>query len=159
MKKGRTRAMLDTNAINRIADGRLELAALSQYELLLTHVQIDEIRATRESQRITDLLDVCEMIAARSVPTSSSAWDVSNWDESSWDANGSYCRILARIGELDDANRKKRSAQSNRVRDALIGATSISEECVLLSADRNLIQAVRECSGHAINVDEGDLPH
>lgn len=150
--------MLDTNAINRIADGRLNLAALSGFHLMLTHVQIDEISATRSSERLQELLVACETVDAEKRSTSGGVWDVSKFDEASWHMDEWYPQILARVAELDKASRK-RSDPSNLIRDALIGATSVCGECVLLSADRNLIQAVRECGGRAINVDTDDLPN
>jgi predicted nucleic acid-binding protein len=148
--------MLDTNVINRIADDRLNLSALSGFDLVLTHVQFDEIGATPESQRLSELIRTCEMIDADKIPTTSSSWDISAWDNAAWGVDEFFGKILSVVTELD-AKRRKRLRDENRKRDALIGATAIVEQCILISGDRNLLEAVRQCGGLALNIDEGDL--
>jgi NAD(P)-dependent dehydrogenase (short-subunit alcohol dehydrogenase family) len=49
--------MLDTNAFNRTLDGAVDPASLSSRgKLFVTHIQLNELRATRRSERLTDLL-------------------------------------------------------------------------------------------------------
>jgi len=148
--------MLDTNVINRIADGRMNLSALSAFDLMLTHVQFDEIGATRESQRLFQLVQACQKIEVDKFPTTSSVWDISAWDNAAWGIDDFFEKILSIVTELD-AKQRKRLRDENRKRDALIGATAIVEQCILISGDRNLLEAVRRCGGVAINVDQDDL--
>ncbi|HEX2668536.1 MAG TPA: hypothetical protein VHP13_09205, partial [Gammaproteobacteria bacterium] len=77
--------VLDTNLFNRLADGRLTLNDLPQNsQFVATHIQVDEINATRNEARKEVLLNAFKEIAPDIIPTESGVWDVSRWDEFKW---------------------------------------------------------------------------
>jgi hypothetical protein len=81
--KQQLRLMFDTNIFNAILDGNVDLTpCLNRTTLYVTHIQHDELAATRNEVRRNKLLAVFQAANGRRVPTESMVWDVSNWDES-----------------------------------------------------------------------------
>lgn len=69
------RYVVDTNVFNRLVDGRIELATLPfDAELVATHVQIDEINRTTDTERRAQLFLQFAKIAPELLPTESGVW-------------------------------------------------------------------------------------
>ena len=71
--------MLDTNAFNRALDIGVDPARLSRRDpvLYVTHVQLNELQATKRTERLDQLLRVFEAVEQEAVPTSAAVWDIS----------------------------------------------------------------------------------
>lgn len=148
--------MLDTNVFNRVLDREVDLLSfVGKARFLATHVQIDELRATKNPDRRNELLAVFDQIVnqrvssesivldtsrldeakvsgANLVPTESAVWNVSKWGQAKWgDENSAYKAIRA---ELDRTNR----AKPNNVQDALIAETALKNGYMLVTNDGDL---------------------
>ncbi|WP_139834618.1 type II toxin-antitoxin system VapC family toxin [Thalassospira sp. MCCC 1A03138] len=136
--------LLDTNFFNHVLDDLTNLDHFTNHKLFVTHIQLDEIKQTSCVDRREQLLSRFQTIDAESIPTNAAVWGVSNWNEAKWgDANGLYEKLLSRIQNLDKASGKKKRPE-NQSRDALIAATAISENFVLITNDHNLTIAAEE---------------
>jgi len=150
-----TAYILDTNVFNRLADGKVSFDAFRGLRLAATHVQLDELRATKNPTRAAKLLSIFEKIDPRLDPTASAVWDVSKWDQSSWSAeDGVVEQMLQRLTQLDAEEGKKHRDQKNRIRDVLIGHTAINVNATLISDDDGLRQLVSEFGGRAISTSD-----
>ena len=70
--------MFDTNTFNDILDGKIDLASRpTDARYVVTHVQLDELNATKDERRKV-LLNVFELVSADSLPTESMVWGVSD---------------------------------------------------------------------------------
>jgi len=144
--------MLDTNVFNHVADGTIPFRALAGLRMVATHVQLDELNATKDPKRAAELVRVFERIEPDVGATSSAVWDVSKWDQASWsDENGIFRGMLNRLRELDAESGKKQRDPHNPIRDALIAETVIKNELTLVSSDRNLRRLVEEFGGRAVD--------
>ena len=144
-----TAYMLDTNIFNRLADGQVSIDAFRGLRLVATHVQLDELRATKNPARAADLRSAFEEIDPTLGSTASAFPDVSKWDQSSWSDDGVADRMLARLNQLNAAARKKHRDPNNPIRDVLIAHTAININATLISDDPQLRQLVSEYGGQA----------
>jgi predicted nucleic acid-binding protein len=122
----RTPFFLDTMIFDKIADepgaaalvgGLVEHRAI---ELLVTHVQMDQIAAIPDEGRRKQLLS---RVPCRVVPTHGAIWDVSKWD---------MARYTSEPVERDIAGIQGR----NNAEDALIGVTAKWDGATLVTEDR-----------------------
>ncbi len=140
--------ILDTNVFNRVLDGQLQLPALEVgVSYFATHVQLDELAATREEPRRERLLEQFSSIAPVPIPTESFVLDVSRLD-------------LARLGEgvlylkIRDELNKRNKSKVNNAQDALIAETAINNALVLVTEDTDLLTVVSKEGGSAIRIHE-----
>jgi predicted nucleic acid-binding protein len=141
--------MLDTNAFNRALDSGIKPASLAaSNKLFVTHVQQNELQATRNSARLRQLLDVFTAVPQETVPTAAAVWDVSEWDGAEWgDAGGSYPAMLTRLNQLN-------GSKPNNAQDILIGVTALKRGYVLVTEDGDLTTLMREFGGHTIRYED-----
>lgn len=141
--------LFDTNVFNRLVDLGIEPAHLAaKGRLFTTHVQIDELQATRNAARAQALLDVFEKVPQERVPTAAALWNVSKYGEAEWgDAGGLYGRLLA---SLDARNGSK----PNNAQDILTAVTAHKRQLTLVTDDKDLATVMRDHGGEAISVEE-----
>jgi predicted nucleic acid-binding protein len=141
--------MFDTNAFNRLLDTTVDPGTLaSGRSLYATHIQLNELSATRDPVRAKALTDVFHKTPQKVIPTAAAVWDVSEFDGAEYgDAGGAYPEIVAR---LDAANGGKR----NNCQDALIGATVLKNGLTLVTNDRDLATVLKEMGGSATTFEE-----
>ncbi|HEU4664279.1 MAG TPA: hypothetical protein VFS55_09640 [Dokdonella sp.] len=132
------RYVVDTNIINRIADGRLSrLDFPVDAELVAMHVQENEILATNNPQRRIALLDVFELHQDVRVPTESMTWgDPADWGHAKWGTAGFAGPIKA---TLDGLNQQRASNHA----DSLIAEVAVANGYGLITADRDLAAVAR----------------
>ncbi|MET9414711.1 hypothetical protein ABZY03_11090 [Streptomyces klenkii] len=130
------RFVLDSNAIDPIADtpGAYEAtrAAIDdgKIELLITHVNIDELAAIPDLDRRSFLLLLlCDL--GTLVPTGAAALDYSRLD---------FCRFHDDV-EVTEA---LRSGSIDHTRDALIAVTADFERCALVTNENRLTNRSRD---------------
>src|SRR5471030_518577 len=76
--------MFDTVIFNRILDRRILIPIKENAYYFVTHIQIDEINATKDVSRRQGLLKVFNQTCCKKVPTESAVWNVSKWDEAKY---------------------------------------------------------------------------
>lgn len=133
--------VVDTNIFNRLVDGVIRSEDLpSEGPCIATHVQIDEINNTKDSERRACLFLMFAELRPQMVHTESLVWDVSRWDQGKW-SDGVLFEKLKK--ELDSLNKSK----VNNVQDVLIAEVAIVNEFTLVTADRHLATVVQNLGG------------
>jgi hypothetical protein len=147
--------ILDTNVFNRAVDGGIRLPDLpSDLQYFATHVQLDELTATKDEIRRNALLEQFVAVGPMPLPTESFVYDVSRWDLAKWGDGILFPQIKA----LLDA---RNHAKSSNTQDALVAETAIKNSLTLVSEDSDLLQVVSQIGGSAIRVSQIDpsRPH
>jgi predicted nucleic acid-binding protein len=128
--------VVDTNIFNKLVDGSLLIDQLpSDGPMVATHIQIDELNKTRDSERKEKLLSKFSEIAPKIIPTESFVFDVSRFDKAKW-SNGKLFQKIK--GELDDMN----GGKQNNTQDALIAEVAIVNCFTLITSDFHLSKVV-----------------
>lgn len=133
--------VVDTNIFNKLIDGRVGIDELpSDAPYIATHVQIDELNNTKDSERRARLFLIFAEMRPQLVPTESAAWDVSRWDQAKWSDGALFEKIKQ---DLDTLNKSK----ANNVHDALIAEVAIANGFTLLTADHDLAKVSQDIGG------------
>lgn len=139
--------MFDTNIFNRILDGSFDLQGSDDKVLYATHVQLDEIRATKNIQRRLGLEKLFMEILDEQLPTQSFVLDISRLDEARLGNGEIYNQILSL---LNQRNKRK----PNNVQDALIGETALTNGLILVTEDSDLRNVIAGLGGLACTLQE-----
>jgi predicted nucleic acid-binding protein len=141
--------MLDTTVFNHVLRGQLKPSALAtRGPLFVTHVQHDEIRATKDATKRAQLLSVFRVVEAAQVATASAARDYSRFDRAGWSPDNRRFdrRFDSMLAALDGRNRSK----PNNPRDILIAETARRRGLGLVTNDDDLAEVVRTFGGVAL---------
>jgi|Deesub1362B_J571_1020462.scaffolds.fasta_scaffold00997_6 restriction endonuclease S subunit len=148
--------MFDTNIFDAILDGKISVDQLpTKYNYYITHIQKDEIeniKKTEKLERRSNLLEIFKKLEQNVILTETTVFDISRWDNSKFGEGDLYDRILLKLQELDEKTGKK--TKENQIRDALIAETSIKNNLILVSNDKNLRLVTTEFGGHAITFEQ-----
>jgi predicted nucleic acid-binding protein len=141
--------ILDTNAFNRALDSGIDSALLSRRgKLYVTHIQLNELKATKRTDRLNQLLAIFDSVEQEAIPTSAGVWKISEWGGAEWgSAGGSYENMLKRLNQINGG--KKNNAQ-----DILIAVTALKHRYTLVTDDGDLSTVLREFGGSAESFDE-----
>jgi predicted nucleic acid-binding protein len=141
--------MFDTTVFNHLLRDRINGAGLSRTgRLCVTHVQLNELQATRDPSQRTQLLNVFTAVAAERVPTETAMWDVSEWEEAKWSSeDGLFNRMLESLNHLN-------SRRHNNGRDILIAETAIRNGFCLVTGDSHLAQVAKEFGAEVMHLNE-----
>lgn len=143
-------AMLDTNVINRVLDANVDPNSLSRVaRMFLTHVQINELQATRNEDRLTKLIAAVESIDHVRIATSVAVWGESEWGESEFGGGGDN-----RFELMLDALNIRNGSKANNARDILIGLTALARGYTLVTNDADLSAVVSEFGGAVISFED-----
>jgi hypothetical protein len=151
--------MFDTNVFNHVLHGNIPLPALAGKRILSTGVQRDELNKTKEPPgRREELLEIFDKIAPEIMHASSFLFGVegAGFDQACWnDGSGNFDKMLNRLCELDDTNKRKRKLDKeklklNQLRDVSIAETAIKNGAILVSDDVNLQIVVSESGGRVV---------
>ena len=135
--------VVDTSIINKLVDGKINPFELpTDGEFLASHIQIDELKKTKEDERRAQLLARFDELGAEVVKTESALFDRSKFGGAKF---GDGITIQALTNALDALNRKK-----NNPNDALIGELAIKNGFTLLTADRDLKTVVESHGGRVL---------
>ena len=138
--------MFDTNIFNEILDQKIDVTSINNASFHVTHIQLNEIQATKREGRRNQLLQTFHDIGKAEIVTESAVWDVSEWGNAKWGSvNGLYKPIVKRLGELN--NKKKNNDQ-----DSLIAETAILNNQILVTNDTDLQKVTSEFGGKAIDL-------
>jgi predicted nucleic acid-binding protein len=141
--------MLDTNAFNRLLDGGVSTGAMFQrHSLFVTHIQQNELQATRNATRRKQLLEVFTAVEQTVVPTAAAVWDVSEYDGAEYgSADGEYDLVLAGLNQ-------RNGGKPNNAQDALIAVTALKRSLLLVTNDGDLAETMRERRGSVTTYEE-----
>jgi predicted nucleic acid-binding protein len=145
--------MLDTNVFNDVLDEKLSLASFAGVRLLVTGVQADELRNTKNVKRREELCATFEEIEPETVPAESFCFNIegAGWDQANWnDGSGTFEKMLHHLRCLDDKKKKP----CNQIRDIVIGETAIKTHATVVTGDGNLRKVIAEFGGRAIDLAE-----
>ena len=138
--------MLDTNIFNRLLDGRVDISKLpDKYSFLATAIQLHELKATANSTRRAQLLEIFNQVAPEVVLTESFAFDVpgSGFGEAKWNSDNGQ-RVTSLKNALDSWK-----LESNNLQDALIAEVALVNGFGLITADEGLAKIAQQ---HGIDV-------
>lgn len=141
--------MLDTTVFNHIVRDDVDLSSLPENAtFLVTHIQLNEIQATRNEEKRQRLLRVFAEVPSKQVPTESAVWGVSEWGEAKWGKEDGLFEAM--LASLNNRNGSK----ENNGKDVLIAETAIRNGYVLATDDSDLANVVREFNGKTIHFHE-----
>jgi predicted nucleic acid-binding protein len=141
--------MLDTTVFNHVLRDGMDAQTLpAQGQLFVTHVQLNELQATKDPNKRAQLLAVFATAPSQRVPTESAMWDVSEWDEAKWGTDDDLFEQM--LGALNPRNGSKQ----NNSRDILIGETAIRREFCLVTDDADLSDVVRDFGGQPMRLQD-----
>lgn len=136
-----TKYVVETCVFNWLADGLIRKEALpSDGGFAITHVQVEEISATKDEGRRICLWLVQTDLHCKLLPTQTFIWDISRWDYAKWGGGQLFTALKQ---ELDILNKGK----ANNTRDALIAETAIASGLTLITADGHLKLAAEKHGG------------
>jgi predicted nucleic acid-binding protein len=142
--------MLDTNIFNCLMDSKLaiEEVAPADSEIYATHIQIDELSQTpNDKGRRDQLLQFFQIVDPVKISTSVIVWDISKWNEAEWADDAAAAMYNGILNLLPE----KKKNPLNPCRDAIIAVTAIKKNLVLITADQDLSDALKQL-GHEKNV-------
>ena len=136
------RYVLDTNIFNRVVEGKLTITDLpSDGVFCASAVQLNEIGKTKDPVKRTQLEETFQKIGPQISECKTTLWDYDGWDTGTWDMKGEHYDAL--LEGLRNLHKDKLSDFG----DALIGEISITENCVLISTDKDLISVINRLGG------------
>lgn len=127
--------MFDTNIYNQIIDGSIKFESQKgRADFFATHVQIDELRKTSDSERKNVLLGIFNQLIEPSdmICTETPIWEVSVWDGCKFNDDTELYESIKK--SLDSLNKNKK----NNIQDALIADTAIKNKIILVTHDSHL---------------------
>jgi len=150
--------MFDTNAFNRVLEGKIPLPALVGKRILSTGVQRDELSKTKDPLTRDKLIEIFDQIAPEIMHASSFLFGVegAGFGQACWnDGSGNFDNMLKRLRELDDKNKRKGKLDKdelelNQLRDISIAETAIKNGAILVYDDVNLQRVVYESGGRVV---------
>lgn len=138
--------MFDTNIFNQILDDEIDCNLFSSINCFVTHIQNDEILATKDSDRRTDLVRIFLLIDKNTIPTETALFGLSRYGQAKYSDGELYKNFL------DCLNDKKRKPNNNR--DALIAETAIKNNFTLVTNDEALSMVMIEFGGDVCKLDQ-----
>lgn len=128
--------MIDTCIFNHLLDGLYSTDDLPMGEYFITHIQQDELQATKNAERRNELLRTLHVVSPNSQATSVFVLGVSKLNQACIGNGKYYSQILSK---LDSRKNKK----SNR-NDAIIGDTAINLGYTLITGDKDFYEVFIE---------------
>ena len=137
--------IFDTNIFNSILDNKIHIGLLPDKKCFVTHIQYDEIQATTNKTRQSELVNVFLSVPKQEIPTEAFVLDISRLDQAKLGSGSLYGKLLERLNQL---NKRKQ----NNSMDILIAETAITNNLTLVTHDRDLYFVVTEFNGFACNL-------
>ena len=138
--------IFDTNIFRKIIDGLINLEDIKKIKeknnfiSFTTHIQMDELNSCKDIELKTELLKIFKEIEQEFIPTEGIVFDTSKFNMANFSNNNL-------LDEIKNDNPKN-------IEDALIGATAIKNNLILVTNDKNLKNKVIKNGGKAIDLKE-----
>jgi hypothetical protein len=127
--------MIDTCILNHLTDGHYTINDLPQGEYYITHIQRDELESTPDPVRRHALKGQLNFVHSNIVVTSVALSGLARSGEASC-GDDQYYKVI--LSELDKHKRK-----SNNYKDAVIGATAIQNNFLLITGDSDFAEVMK----------------
>lgn len=152
--------MLDTVIFNRIKDGNIDISIFLKADFFITHIQDDEIQATKDPYRRGELKNVFKNIIQIKLPTESfllgtsllddakitnpvktesAVYDISKYGKAKYPSVTNQFDFVCLKSALD-----KKRIHKNNAKDALIAETAIKNNLILVTDDKPLFEVMTE---------------
>jgi predicted nucleic acid-binding protein len=129
--------IFDTCVFNRLADDKIRLSDIAtDGTFFATHVQRDELLATRHDARRDELIATFREVGPHILPTETFCFDISHLDIDKMGDGQLFSSLKARL----DTKKNK----ANNTHDALIAEVAIVQKLILVTSDNDLADAARE---------------
>ena len=151
IKSQRLIALVDTNAINDLADGKLNLSEFSAFCPFITTIQYDELAQTPDESRRRLLLDVMKTKRLDLIHTGVFISGYSRLKLSKMGMGAYYGLVLQGLEACQTPSVVRHKRKSN-IHDAILAETAIVEGMMLVSNDADLRRLVIKFGGHAIDL-------
>jgi predicted nucleic acid-binding protein len=139
--------IFDTNIFNHILDGQVDLSFLEKIQpCYTTHLQNDELQATKDVDRKSRLLAIFKTIPQKEIATESFVLGHSGLGMAKLGKGNLYNEIKKKLDDLNDG-------RSSNVNDALIAETAIINGLTFVTDDGDLYEVVNEYQSPCINLD------
>lgn len=166
--------MFDTSAFNHIVDYGIDVAIFpTTNHYYVTHLQLDELKKTKDIPRRERLLGVFSKVITLKVLTESALWNISKWDEAKWSdepltptesfvlnvsrlnaakiSDGTILSSLIR--DMDTVTREKKNYnETNNKIDMLMGETCIKNGFIFVTDDNAAMSVIKKYGGQAITL-------
>jgi rRNA-processing protein FCF1 len=134
----------------------------------VTHIQLDELAATRDENLKNKLLKIFEQVVTSEVLTESMVWDVSKWNKGKWSGDHvpteSFVLGVSRLNQsklgnggiydqIKDELETLRSKKNN-IQDSLIAETAMKNGYILVTDDKNLLTVINKIGGAAVTLQD-----
>ena len=139
--------LFDTNIFNKILDEKIDLSKLSNKDCYVTHVQSDEILATKNQNRRLMLEEIFLQVSSKQIPTESFVIGVSRLNKAKLGDGVRYGQLLQRLNQLNNA-------KPNNVKDALIAEAALANNIILVTEDRDLAKVMNEFGGSVFRMQD-----
>ncbi len=137
--------VVDTCIINKLIDGEINVVDLPSIgSFVASHIQIDEINKTQDSERRAQLFLKFSEVSPKIIPTESGVWGVSRWGQAKF-SDG------VKLNELKQYLNSLNNSKPNNINDALIAETAIVNGYTLLTSDRHLAEVVEMLGGKVVH--------
>lgn len=161
--------MFDTNIFRHILDNSINVSILKiKGDCYVTHIQLDELAATRDENLKNKLLKIFEQVVTSEVLTESMVWDVSKWNKGKWSGDHvpteSFVLGVSRLNQsklgnggiydqIKDELETLRSKKNN-IQDSLIAETAMKNGYILVTDDKNLLTVINKIGGAAVTLQD-----
>jgi len=133
--------VVDTSIVNKLVDGKIAASELpTDGEFVASHIQIDELKKTKDAERRVKLLTRFVELDAEIVKTESAVFGRSKFGRAKF---GDGITVPALRAALDALNGSK----PNNANDALIAEIAINNGFTLLTSDYDLNAIVESYGG------------
>ena len=131
--------MIDTCILNFLTDGNYTINDLPTGKYYITHIQRDELDATTDKVRRNDLKNQLHVINSTKVVTSVAHSGLARSGESSC-GDAKFSSII-----LTELNKRKK--KRNNYKDAVIGATAIENNFIVVTGDSDFAEVMKNLCG------------
>jgi len=134
------RLIFDSNVFDDLISGKLDLKAVENDEIYITHIQVDELNECSDKEKKEQLLKSVKEVEPEKLATESFIIGTSRIGS-------------AKIGD-GDLIEQLRMGNYKKTNDALIGETAIKNNLTLITNDRKFKNKVIELGGNSLSVYE-----
>ena len=132
--------VVDTSVFNKLLDGLIRPDELPSGQFIATHVQIDELKKTKDEARRKALVLTFEEVVDRIDPTESFLFNLTPFGAGKLSDGRTFASLKKRLDALNEG-------KANNIHDALIAEVAIVNNATLLTADYDLQRVTQELGG------------
>lgn len=136
--------VVDTCLINHLVDGKIAPDSLPlDGEYVATHIQREELEATRNEYRREILLKKFSEIVKSTIPTETRIFGISRFGQGNFGDGKLHTSLQSSLDNVNDKHR-------NNTKDCLIAEVAIKKGYTLLTTDRDLKEVAQKHGGRVI---------